>query len=182
MQKFLVVGIDNPYMIFERCSCLKAKKRLNFYRYLDVAEYFGEVICLETLEGEATATLTDMIIFGVKGELWPLTKEDFRQRYRCYDGNRECVSDGRISQSGVLIKSHTREYLITEAELRTFKICYPSELTVVDALQLPEAIRLETVWGVYQAKQGDYLLINSSADYYICDQEIFKLTYELIDV
>lgn len=181
MQKFLVVGIDDPYLIFDCCSFLKAKKKFNFYRYLDVAEYFGEAIILETIEGKATATLTDMIIFGVKGELWPLTKEDFQKRYCCYNGNRQCVSDGRINKTGVLIKSNAREYLITEVELRNFKVCYPSDLTVVDVLQLPEAIRLETAWGVYQAKQGDYLLINSSTDYYICDQEIFKLTYELIN-
>lgn len=47
--------------------------------------YGGEILCIETLEGEHQAKIGDWIIKGVKGEFYPCKPDIFEQTYSRID-------------------------------------------------------------------------------------------------
>lgn len=48
----------------------------------------------------------------------------------------------------------------------------------VEAVQINEPFEVETMEGVMQGKAGDFLMKGVRGEYYVCDQSIFRETYE----
>ncbi|MCX7711818.1 MAG: DHH family phosphoesterase [Clostridia bacterium] len=179
--RLLQTGKDNPYDIFSRDKLFRAKKKKICLRFLDIRDYFKEDVAVKTLEGTATASVKDKVIIGVKNDIWPISSETFEKKYQVVDHkNTKCLSDGYLDEYGVSIQSDSMLLRITKDNIHEFKICMTVEESMVDAVKLYEKVKVRTVWGDFLGKRGDYLLINSLEDYYICDGEIFKQTYDKI--
>jgi hypothetical protein len=55
------------------------------------------------------------------------------------------------------------------------------KVIIVQAKQIDEDFRVDTLEGNYkQGKAGDYLMCGIDGELYICDQDIFKRTYNFI--
>lgn len=68
---------------------------------------------------------------------------------------------------------------ITLDNFKTIKtFAYPQECTPIDKESLRGTI--ETLEGQMTYKLGDYIIKNITGDTYICDEEIFKETYNEI--
>lgn len=184
--KLLKAGEDNPFTIFGREKFFKAKKKQVYFRYINIKDYFSEDVTIKTLEGLVTATSEDKVIIGVKNEIWPISTSLFRQKYiEVTEENRpdaraheECLSDRYIDDYGITIQSEFKLLRITKDSIGECGICLASDRAVVQAIKLKERVKVRTQWGDLLAKKGDYLLVNEVNDYYICDEEIFDLTYE----
>lgn len=49
----------------------------------------------------------------------------------------------------------------------------------IQCVQIPEAFEVETLEGVMKGKAGDWLMIGIDGEKYVCDQDIFKRSYQL---
>ncbi len=47
-------------------------------------------------------------------------------------------------------------------------------------VQMDQPFTVETMEGLMQGKPGDYLMIGIAGEMYVCDQEIFRQTYDLV--
>lgn len=55
------------------------------------------------------------------------------------------------------------------------------KLIIVHAKQINEPFRVDSLEGNYkQGKPGDYLMRGIEGELYICDKEIFELTYDFV--
>lgn len=52
---------------------------------------------------------------------------------------------------------------------------------VIDAIQLTEEIKIDTLEGIMTGKIGDWLIQGVNGELYPCKDEIFKKTYEASD-
>ena len=50
----------------------------------------------------------------------------------------------------------------------------------IQCFQMKEAFQVETLEGIMNGKQGDWLMIGINGEMYPIDQDIFNLTYDLI--
>ena len=50
----------------------------------------------------------------------------------------------------------------------------------IGAVQIHEPFEVETLEGLMQGKPGDYLMRGVKGEYYVCDQVIFKETYNKV--
>jgi len=46
------------------------------------------------------------------------------------------------------------------------------------AIQINVPFQIDSLEGILNGKAGDYIIRGTNGEYYICDQEIFKKTYE----
>jgi hypothetical protein len=68
----------------------------------------------------------------------------------------------------------------TYEDVEGMKDCIKKKI-VIQAVQINEEFRVESLEGNYkQGKPGDYLMTGIEYEHYICDQEIFKKTYDFI--
>jgi phosphoglycolate phosphatase len=179
--RLFVTGEDDPYAIYGRESFVKAQKKKIYLRYLDISDYFKEDVTIKTLEGVATANVHDKIIIGIKNEIWPVKNDLFERKYlKVEDKTTECFSEKFMDDYGMAIQSDNGMMRITKANIQEFNVCLTKDEAFVDAIKLRERIKVRTVWGEFTAKKGDYLLVNSIDDYYICDEAIFNETYTLL--
>ena len=180
--RLLVTGKDDPFALFGHDKFFRAKKKQIYLRYLCLHDYFAdEIVTIKTLEGIVTAAKDDKVIIGVKNEVWPISSELFLQKYQTVHDNKiNCLSDSQIDEYGISLQSDSKILRITKNNITDFNVCLTSDGAEVYALKLNEIVKVRSSWGDFLAKKGDYLLINNMNDYYICDQEIFELTYNIV--
>lgn len=51
----------------------------------------------------------------------------------------------------------------------------------IQCFQMKEAFQVETLEGLMTGKKGDWLMVGVHGEMYPCDQDIFNLTYEIMD-
>ena len=107
---------------------------------------------LNTLEGPVAYSNGDAILTGVRGERWPMRRDDFSARYQPTDGQP-------MSNDGAYVKRR----MIVEA----------SRLDNPLIIDLPER-------GGLRGNPGDWLITAPDGDQWIVADEIFAETYELI--
>jgi hypothetical protein len=90
----------------------------------------------------------------------------------------ECLSDNYLDNYGVTLQSETKAIRVTREESSTFQVCSPKKGKHIRACELNNPTKVRTKWGDFSGKTGDYLIYHSKEDYYICDGEIFHLTYQ----
>ena len=172
-------GKDDPTIILGESNFLSYAKREYTLRFFPVNNYFSENVDVKTLEGLAEATPEDIVVIGLKGEIWPVSKEYFSNNYNIVDGYQgECLSDNYLDNYGVTLQSETKAIRVTREESSTFQVCSPKKGKHIRACELNNPTKVRTKWGDFSGKAGDYLIYHSKEDYYICDGEIFHLTYQ----
>ena len=61
------------------------------------------------------------------------------------------------------------------------KRVYRKKPLEIEAYQMNEDFHVETMEGVMNGKNGDYVLIGIRGELYICNEEIFNSTYDFVD-
>ncbi|WP_310991883.1 hypothetical protein [Aequorivita marina] len=51
----------------------------------------------------------------------------------------------------------------------------------IKCVQIHESFEVETMEGLMKGKAGDWLIIGVNDEKYVCDDAIFKKTYDIID-
>ena len=108
---------------------------------------------IETLEGPVTCRSGDAILTGIKGEQWPVPKENFQVFYKPVEG-------GTLGVSGLYEKLPSKVIAV---------IC-DKELLVT----LPNGV------GELHAKLGDVTVQYAAGDYAVVDYDIFNQTYDIL--
>ncbi|MFP4015827.1 MAG: DHH family phosphoesterase [Halanaerobiales bacterium] len=179
--RFLQVGQDNPYVLYSEDDIVEAKKKKIYLRYLELEELFDEEVTIKTLEGVVSAKPSDIVIIGIESEIWPVSAELFSLKYKVLDDEiGHCVSDEYIDEFGITLQSESKFYRITKENINKCKVCVTTDQAIVKAIQLTEKVKVRSSWGDFNGKKGDYLMINSLEDYYICNREIFEQTYSIL--
>lgn len=178
MVQCLATGKDDPWLIYGKEHYFKAQKRPVLLHYFNINDYFIEDVTIKTLEGVAHATINDKLIIGVKNEVWPIATDEFNKKYQSVEMDSVYLADEQMDD--ILIKSDSQIYRITKDNIGKCPVCF-AIATIVDVVQLIDQVKVQTRWGEFLAKCGDYLLINSFDDYYICDAEIFDITYRKLE-
>lgn len=73
----------------------------------------------------------------------------------------------------------TQSY-IDHIRTRNGKQFYRKKPLEIEAYQINETFHVETLEGTMKGKSGDYVLIGIENEMYICDQEIFKKSYDFV--
>lgn len=177
--KLLKTGEDNPLYVFGEQEFIQYRKKQYRLRYLQISDHFHENIVVKTLEGVAEASLDDLVIIGLKNEVWPVSKEYFAKNYNSIapENDMGCLSDNYIDDYGISLQSENSMLKITRDSIADFPVCCPKETSTVKACKLNQTLKVRTKWGDFLGKVGDYLIYQDINDYYICDEEIFLLTY-----
>ncbi len=81
---------------------------------------------------------------------------------------------------GITLQSLSKSHKITRDNISDCGICRVIDDFVVDAIQLKENVRVRTSWGDLSGRPGDYLIVIDMDDYYVHEEEIFKVTYEIL--
>ncbi|MCK8816864.1 DHH family phosphoesterase [Natroniella sulfidigena] len=178
---FLETAKDDPYQIYGEEAFFRAQKKSNYFRYLNIGDYFEENIRVKTLEGIEEASYEDKLIIGMKNEVWPIDEVKFKERYEIIDDQEvTAVSDRFVDDYGITLQSLDKTYRITKDNIKEHNICRSLDNNVVDVMQLEENMKIRTSWGDLFGRVGDYLLVIDLSDYYIIKEEIFDLSYEVL--
>lgn len=115
----------------------------------------GKAGTVKTLEGIEKFGHDDIIMVGVKGETYPCSRETFEKSY-IHVHDQVDVDQFRDTMEAKL----TDESLSVMEELGLSKKDIHPVLKIipVSAIQLKEAIMLQTDWGVQEGKAGDFLM------------------------
>lgn len=158
------------------------KKKIHF-GYVDLSEFvdMGTNITVRTLEGDIDIKVDGSfyIMIGLKGEVYPITKEKFDINYETLD--EKYAFDGAYepsvhdSYNGVVIN------LVEHA-----RTCVNSGRNIVFARELENMVKIFTKWDVekyYLGKPGDFIVCKTDddSDVYIVERDVFFKTYDLLD-
>lgn len=108
---------------------------------------------IKTLEGNETAFPGDMIIKGVKGELYPSNRETF-------DKNHDDLQP-EIPNSPGTWKKYQKKRVIVQA-----------------AGPIDEPFDIETKRGTLHADKGDFIIKMNEDDIYPCKPDVFHKSYD----
>ena len=176
---FLRTGEDDPLRLLAERSFSSHVKRDYALRFFKVRNYFDDPIHIKTLEGMAAAEPEDFVVIGMKSEIWPMTAEYFSSHYSVVDDTSGgCLSDSHIDTYGIRLQSETKSVHITRESVHELGICSPVKGKPIRAIELTRPTKVRTRWGDFNGKVGDYLIYHDKSEYYVCDREIFLITYE----
>lgn len=51
----------------------------------------------------------------------------------------------------------------------------------IQCCQIDEPFKVHTKEGIMNGKKGDWLMVGVKGELYVCNQDIFQMTYDLID-
>lgn len=51
----------------------------------------------------------------------------------------------------------------------------------IRCIQISEPFQVETLEGIFEGKQGDFLIVGVKGEMYPCRKDIFEETYDIID-
>ena len=179
--KLLRTGLDDSFSIYGEDRFFNATKKQYYLRYLKISDYFTDRVTMKSLEGREVADPDDLLMVGHKNQIWPIKQEKFKELYElCSDKRVPCLSDSTADGYGCRLQSTTKEERFTPDEIRKFEACWPRDNMTVRAMELDSDVVVRTSWGDLYGKKGDYLIYRSFDDYYICDGEVFHLTYQSV--
>lgn len=137
-------------------------------------------IIIRTLEGDLDLLASQDIyaMIGIKGEVYPTTKEKFKKTYTVleeqYDLELEYFPSIRNKLDGRII--HLQQYA---------KKCIPKGESYIYAQLLEKAVKVFTAWDTEKymyGKIGDYLAVRTDDyhDIHVIEKDIFNHTYDKI--
>lgn len=146
----------------------------------------GTPVTIRTLEGDVDMTVDDNTIFviGLKGEVYPVTKERFEKRYCPTDEKYDPAEHAAPADYTPTI----RNKLDGNAKeiLRFARVCIPTGETRLYAKMLTGMVKVFTVWDREKyvlGKNGDFLVVrcDDKHDIYVVERNIFYKSYEEIE-
>lgn len=190
--EYFLRRLTKYYKSFEVIDSLKdtvSIEDMNFYQRKSVE--FGFVplihimpehtpITIRTLESDLDLLVDQhlYVVIGIKGEVYPITKEKFEQGYTVlggrYDLELEYFPSIRNKKDGSMV------------DLKRYaKRCLANPTNYVYAKQLKKAVKIFTTWDddkYMYGKIGDYLIIRQDdpTDIYVLKKEIFSRIYQKI--
>ncbi|MBR6257454.1 MAG: DHH family phosphoesterase [Lachnospiraceae bacterium] len=140
----------------------------------------GNKQTIRTLEGDVDVKVDDdvIIILGVVGETYPISREKFERSYRLDD--EPYVFPGEYPPAMVDTKNGERYELLPHV-----KSCVGGGGGGIYAKPLDHRIKIFTTWdpdNYYLGVKGDYLAVRTDdrKDFYIIAKDIFEKSYEEI--
>lgn len=142
-------------------------------------------ITVRTLEGDVDIEVTtDLIIMiGVKGEVYPITEEKFKQTYRVLSEKSD-LKDTSIQMKYIpMIKNRTDN--MTKQITEFAGSCVTTGTAQIYVRKLEKTTKIFTAWDEEKymlGKAGDFLAVQKDDlhDIYAVEQHIFEMTYEKI--
>jgi phosphoglycolate phosphatase len=138
----------------------------------------GTPITIRTLEGDIDNVVSkDMyILIGIKGEVYPNTKEKFYRSYKVSDEPYDMSAPYRPTIKNRIDGS-------TIALDKYAKSCISTGETHIYSRQLEKAVKVFTSWDEDKymlGRVGDYIAVRSDDlhDIYVIEQDIFNKTYK----
>lgn len=145
----------------------------------------GTPITVRTLEGDLDMEVEEdlIIMVGIKGEVYPNSRERFARTYEATQRPyRECVD---YRQGDHLYEPTIHDRSTGEVRKLTdhAKICIASGGSQIYARKLTERVKVFTAWDEEKymlGRPGDYLAVrcDDKHDIYVVEQDIFFKTYE----
>jgi phosphoglycolate phosphatase len=155
------------------------KKRIPL-GYARTADLFaeGSPISIRTLEGDIDtfSEAGTYLMSGVSGEVYPIRKELFEERYAVLEG--EYLPEAEYAP--VIIDRATGK---KKSLLPFARPCLPRQATIVRARELARAAKVFSNWDrekYFHGRAGDFLAAPETdfSDIYIINREIFHRTYD----
>lgn len=145
----------------------------------------GTDITVRTLEGDVDIRVTEdvIIMIGIKGEVYPITKEKFARSYRVISEKSD-LKDTSIHMKYIpAIKN--RQDNTTKQITQFAGSCVTTDRAKIYAKPLEKTTKIFTAWDEEKymlGKAGDYLAVreDDAHDIYAVEKNIFALTYEKI--
>jgi len=135
-------------------------------------------ITIRTLEGDVDIDVTEdfYILIGLKGEIYPIEKEKFQNKYQVVDGSFEFEAE----YDPII---HVRNEGRTINILSAAKACVNLDTSEIYARELTKMVKIFTKWDhekYYLGKPGDFIacLTEDTKDVYVIERDIFFKTYE----
>jgi phosphoglycolate phosphatase len=165
------------------------KKKPLTVAYVEMSEVFtpGTAISVRTLEGDADFEITGdtLLMIGIQGETYPISRETFDKTYEKLDGTFEfnpLIEDEKFYVPTAHDKLYGKQY-----ELMQFaKPCAPTGSSFIYAAPLKRDTKIFASWypdGYMFGKPGDYVAVrfDKPLSSYIIDNKIFDYSYEEVN-
>lgn len=76
---------------------------------------------------------------------------------------------------------HDMQIFETDEDIEELDFRECKKTALAEAVQIDRPFRVETMEGVFDGKPGDYLMRGVDEELYVCDQEVFRKSYEFVD-
>lgn len=182
--QFYEEGKDDVLRLFGEENFDKVKKKHYNVRYITLSEHFDkkEVVNIRTLEGTVQVPSNAKIVLGAKGEIYPIKEETFNTRYRPLKDKRgKALCDETFNGYGITLNSKDKVIKFSEKDLLGLPLAETTDDAEVFAKKVTGGIKVRTGWGDLYMKNRGYLVYISKDNYYLCDEEVFHLTYQTTD-
>ena len=151
--------------------------------YVEAAQLFpdGHRICVRTLEGDVDIIIkaSTYIMIGVDGEIYPIDRAKFEERYEYSDEPYSFKFEYEPSVKDLLTGK-------SKPILPFAKSCISVGTAEIYAEELDHMAKVFTAWDpdkYYLGKKGDYLAVQRTdlSDVYIINRTVFEKTYEFCE-
>lgn len=146
----------------------------------------GTPVTIRTLEGDADMTIEENTVFmiGIKGKVYPVTKERFEKNY-CPTNEKYEPAEYTV-QAGYIPTVRNRLDGSSKEIFRFARVCIPAGENRIYAKMLTERVKVFAVWDRERyilGKPGDFLAVryNDKHDIYVIERDIFYKSYEEIE-
>ena len=155
------------------------KKRFSL-GYVEASKLFpeGHRISVRTMEGDVDILIKNStyIMIGVDGEIYPIERAKFEERYEYSDEPYSCQFEYEPSVKDLLTGK-------SRSILPFARSCVSVGTAEIYAAELDHTVKVFTAWDpdkYYLGRKGDYLAAqqNDLSDVYIINRGIFEKTYE----
>lgn len=155
------------------------KKNLHL-GYVEAKELFpcDTPVLVRTLEGDLHIKVTEdtLIMIGIRGEVYPITREKFQKSYVVAEENYHC----QVVYQPIIKNEDTGEVC---SLLAYAKSCISVGRVKIRAKQLDRGVKVFSAWdeeNYMVGEAGDYLAVreDDSHDIYVIEKDIFGETYE----
>lgn len=141
----------------------------------------GTPIVIRTLEGDVEQEVDKdfYIMIGLKGEVYPIKKENFQRGYEVLDEDYEFNA---MYEPAIHLKNERKIInLVSYA-----KPCINNVVSSIYAKELTKMVKVFTMWdedNYYFGKPGDFIACSKDdhKDVYVIERDIFFKTYEKIE-
>lgn len=174
--------LDTQHTVVDTTGMKKYEKLpvpIGFVKTMDFAEE-DTALLVRTLEGDVSiiANPDIYIMIGIDGEVYPMDREKFEQRYDVLDFAYTMETE---YQPTVRNKRTEEIYQMVQYA----KSCVSNRKTYIYARQIDKPLKVFTQWGYDDymlGNKGDYLAIqgNYGNDAYIIKERIMRKTYHLV--
>lgn len=129
-------------------------------------EYKMSVVSILGLEGEEVYPKGSVIVQGVHGEFYGMREKTFEKKYEHVSGNTYQVKDGEPIEC----LQYTGKNMDTVMKFSPLAVYNHGVLAI------------QSRWGNLEAKPGDYITKYGAEDFGVVDRQVFKDTYEPVDL